>query len=233
MTDTSYERDYFDPTGNGEAPPRERETEHVILDAPNFSAFVKTTRTTRSREYEKKVNSVLKTVFFASLNNQQLPDAATILDRGPAFALAAGNLADHDERVARALDMLTAPDNPYVVALITGIGLIGQLARNHEQELSNIPDAVRQTRRERKARRAAGANAVNNRHRVQIKLPLGRSVSFAVRFKFRSFRHIGKIFRVQTQEPIAVVNRVFSDQKLLDALAKQGIVIRENGSNPL
>ena len=238
MTDTDYDRDYFDPTSsatppNGEVPAGERETSHVILDAPNFASFVKITRTTRSREYEKKVNSVLKSVFFASLNNRRIDDAATILDRGPAFALAAGNLADHDERVARVLDMLTAPDNPYVVAAITAIGLVGQLTRNHEDELHNIPDAVRAGRRERRARKAAEkAGATANGHRVQMRLPFGRTVSFAVRLRFRSLRNIGKIFRLQTQEPSAVVNRVFSDQKLLAALEKQGIVIRVNGENP-
>ena len=225
----TWKNDYFDPTGqsttNGETPP-----EHIILDAPDYSTFVKITRTTRSREYERKINSVLKTGFFVALQNGQLPDAATILDKGPSFSLAAGNLADHDERAARIVDMLTAPDNPYVVFAITAIGLVGQLARNHEDVLQNVPQAVRQSRRERKARKAAGTD---NGHRVQIHLPFGRTVSLALRFRFRSLRNVTKLFRLQTQDPIAIVTRVFSDEKLRKALEKQGIVIRENGSNPL
>jgi len=212
--------DYFDPADNGHA-----DHDNVILTAPDFATFVKGNRTPNAKAYERKVQSALKTTFYGALKNQNLPDAATVLYYGPGFAQAAGDLADKDERVARGIDMLTAPDNPYVAFTIAAIGIAGQLIRNHQDTLSAIPEAVKEGRRERRARKAA-----ETPHKpVQVKLPFGRTLNIGLRFRFRSLRKLGLLIKLRSHEPSQLVAEVFSDEKLLKTLAKEGIVIRSHG----
>jgi len=219
------QHDYFNPDGKFEAPDGET-PDNVIIGAPDYASFVKGTRSTTAREYEKKVQSVLKSGLMHSLGTGNLPDAAVYLHFGPNFASTAGDLADKDERVAKAIDMITAPDNPYVAFGIAAVALLGQFARNHEDTLRAVPAAVKEGRRERKARKVAErANGIEP-SKVNIRLPFGRTVSFAFGIKFGSIKNVGKLLRFQTREPVELVNTVFTDEKLLKALSKEGIVIR-------
>lgn len=219
------ESDWFDP--DVDAPPNGYgDNENVILTAPDFSTFVKSTRTPTAKAYERKIQSALKTTFYGALKNGQLADAATVLYYGPNLAQTAGDLADVNERVAKGIDMLTAPDNPYVGFALAGLAIIGQLYRNHEETLSQIPVAVKEGRRERKARKA---NETEDTRRIEVKLPFGRTMRVGLKFRFRSLRKIGLIFKVRSHQPEQLVAEVFSDEKLIRALRKEGIVIQPRG----
>src|SRR5271170_508324 len=223
---TAQEQDeWFDPQPNGHQTDDDDTAAqpNVILTAPDFSTFVKTARTPNAKAYERKVQSGLKSVFYGALKSGQLPDAATILYYGPNLAQAAGDLADKDERIARGIDMLTAPDNPYVAFILAGVAIVGQLARNHEEVLASIPASVKEGRRERKARKAADAE----KPRKQIELRIfGRTLKVGVKFRLRAFRKVGVMFKLRSHEPAQLVNEVFSDEKLLKTLSKEGIVFR-------
>lgn len=223
---TDTDPDYFNPDVNGHD--SDGDAENVILTAPDFSTFVKSSRTANAKAYERKVQSALKTGFYGALKSGQLPDAATILYYGPNLAQSAGDLADKDERIARGIDMLTAPDNPYVALGLAALAIIGQFARNHEDTLSAIPQAMKEGKRERKARRAAEKENPSGRH-LELKLPFGRTARIGLRFRLRAFRKLGLAFKLRSHDPAQLVTEVFSDEKLLKALAKEGIVIRPHG----
>lgn len=235
MSDTwteDDERDYLNPNGSDPAEDIEdtEPTENVIFTAPDMATFVKRTRTTNAKDYEAKVRSMLKGGLFHSLDNENLADAAVYLHHGPKLAATAGDLADKDERVARAIDMITAPDNPYVAFVFVGLGMIAQFARNHEETLQQIPPTWREARKQRKLRKQQEQDQPREEQpRVQLKLPFGRTLSFAFRFKFRKFVKLGAVIHLRSESPAELVNKVFADDKLLKALAKEGYVINRRG----
>jgi len=222
LTDEEQE-DYFDPghSANGDKP-------NVILTAPDYSSFVKVPHTRIAQEYEKKIQSLFKAGFFGALRNDNLHDAALCIHHGPNVSATAGALAEHDERVARIVDMITAPDNPYVAFAVAAVGFAAQFARNHEEELRSIPQAAKEGRAERRARKRAEREGLTDAPpspRISVRLPFGRSVSFGIKLRFRSLRKLGTIWHFQTHDPDELVQQVFSDEKLLKALAKENIHI--------
>lgn len=216
------EQDFFDPghSANGDAP-------NVILTAPDYSTFVKISQSRVAKEYEQRVQSLFKAGFFGALRNNNMRDAALYIHFGPNVASTAGALAEKDERVARAIDMITAPDNPYVAFAMAAIGFAAQFARNHEEELRQIPTAVKMSRAERRAqKKAARENGEQpTPNRLQIKLPFGRTLKIGIQLKFRGFRKLAALWHFQTHNPDELVQQVFSDEKLIKALAKENIYI--------
>lgn len=198
---------------------------NVIITAPDYATFVKPARTSGAKAYETKVQSMLKTITFGSLRRNDARDAAALLHYGPDFASAAGDLADKNERVARMIDMLTTPDNPYFAFAIAGLGLAGQLFRNHEDRLQTIPEAVKEGWRERRTRKQAEANGERAKRTLDIKLPFGRMISVGIGFKFPKLRWARAMFKIQTRNPDELTNEVFSDDKLIKALARENIHI--------
>lgn len=230
--ETDYQRDeddYFDPTDSGteDAP---SSAQPFLLDAPDFTQFVKRTRTARGKEYEQKLASMGKAGFYFALHNGMYPDAAAILEKGPSAAEKLGDLAAQDERIARGIDMLTAPDNPYFAAGVAVIGLLGQLWRNHEPEIQQLPAMMKESRAERKVRKSAEKDTPKRGIRVTLPF-IKRTVTLGVKLKFPIVGRMGKAVRMNTQEPQVIVNRVFSDPKLLRELKKQGIVIGHGSPN--
>lgn len=229
-----YENDFV-PGGNGQSgiytgepeppgdipyPEDDADGWRVILGAPDYTTLVKPKSTATSREYTRKTNSLLKSGVIFCVKSGDMADAATIIHHGPGFSVAMGQLADQDERAKRMLDFLTSPSNPYINALLIGTSLIFQLARNHEKALHDLPDNVRATRRQRKAMRAAQKEAPP---RFTMRL-LGREIP--IRWQPRV--KLGALFtgfRGQTHPPDDLTNHVFSDPKLLKALADQGIIV--------
>jgi hypothetical protein len=195
-----------------------------IFGAPDFTLLIKKPKTSTAREYEKRVNSVLKAVLIGTLNTGQIPDAAAILKLGPSFSTATGELAAADERARKILDILTEPANPWVMFAITGIPLIAQLMRNHEPAIKQAPTSIRERRAQRRVKR------MEQPPRFTLKIPFIRK-TIALRFRFH-FR-LGRVlagFRSQTMEPSTLVQQVFSDVKVLDALRKMGAVIHDEPS---
>jgi hypothetical protein len=209
--DTPSDEPYLD--GEGETPDWE-----TIFTAPDYASLINARQSNKAREYTKRVNSVLKALTVSSVNAGDLPDAAALLHHGPPFAHAAGQLADENKWAASAIDMVTTPSSPVVMFTLTGIALVSQVLRNHEAQIKEIPNARKRAKAEKKAR-ATTAKVSPPRFTVKA---FGRQ--WPVRFTSRvKLSKLLSGFRAQTVEPDALTFRVFSDQRLLAALEKQGI----------
>lgn len=229
-TDADWAEDYINPphAGNGsEAPPKSGRDDNTpdyskLFDAPDYSTFVKLPKTAEAREYEKRVKSLLKAGVLSSIGSGNLADAAAFLHYGPGFAAAAGDLAGADEHAAKALDILTAPANPYMMFLLTAAPLVAQLVRNHEPEISRInvnPATWKERRQQRKAERAARGD----QPKFTLHLPFGRTITLGVRIKFTMFKNMIAGFKANTHDPAMLTYNVFTDPKLLRELHKQGV----------
>lgn len=190
-----------------------------IFDAPDFTSLVRPAQSAKAREYSGKVKAMLKSGMVGAINIGDFPDAATILEYGPSFADATGQLADNSEWAAKAVDVITSPGNPVMLFAMTTIPFVAQLFRNHEAAIRNIPE----TRRQARLRRKAMANAKRAEEpRFTIKA-FGRQ--WPVRFRTPKLGKILAGFKSQTKDPEALTFRVFTDPAVLRALKKQGIVL--------
>jgi hypothetical protein len=204
----------------------------TLFDAPNYSDFIKIKDTAKARTYERRVQSMMKAGMIASLNNRQFPDAATFLKHGPGFAKAAGNLASEDARAAQVIDMLTAPDSPYVMFALVALPLFGQLVRNHQPELIEAGGTFKQKRAERKQAKKAGMQSqpiiepvTVHVFKREIKLPI------RLRIKLPKFKNMFKAFLAPTQHPGELAHEVFGDPGVQKALHKLGIFPRSDGGS--
>jgi hypothetical protein len=217
----SYEKD----TGQApEAPPGTPPVPQwsVILDAPDYAKLLKPAVTAKAKEYETRVNSVLKEILRFRLTPEGLPDAAAILTYGPDLAARAGILADHDPRVAGAIDVITAPDSPWVMFAFVALPFLGQLFRNHEAQIKAIPAQARKSRAERKAERAS-------QPRAEVRIP-GTKRTLKVPFRIR---FPAGFFRASTVEPATLVNQVMSNPDIRKALQKSyGVTFGSNSDAP-
>lgn len=192
----------------------------VILEAPDYVKLLRPVSTPAAKEYETKVLSVLKEVLRYRLTPEGLPDAAAILTYGPDFAARAGTLADHDKRVAYAIDVLTAPDSPWLMFALISLPFIGQLFRNHESQVKAIPANLKKSRAERKAEKAA-------RPRAEVHIP---GTKRTLKVPFRLHLPLG-MFRASTQDPRVLVNQVLSNPDIRKGLHKAyGVQFGSNGA---
>lgn len=220
---TATEEDFFTPNSsspNGESPPQYV----TIADAEDYEKFIRKPQTAISREYNKRVKSMLKAGMFGAINTGNLSDAAAIVHYGPDFATAMGDLADTDERIRKVMDMITTPANPYAMAFMVSLPFLAQLFRNHEEVLREVPATWRERR---KARRYSSSGDDTAATTATVKLPFGRKIN--LRFRLR-LRNPLKLFmagaRSRTYSPDTLTVKVFSDPKLRTALEKQGIRIQ-------
>jgi hypothetical protein len=226
---------------NGSAPPRdddefpedEEEEFHdysTLFDAPSYSEFIKTAPNSKAKSYEKRVQSMMKAGMVMSLNSHQWPDAATFMKHGPGFAKAAGNLAAEDARAARLVDMMTAPDSPYVMFAMVAIPLVAQLFRNHASDIESAASTASEKRKARKAAkreaRATGFKARTPPITVRI---FRREFKIPIRFRLKlpKFKAIFSSFLAPTQHPEEIAGEVFSDPAVVKALHKMGLFPRE------
>lgn len=234
MTDTWTEADkesYFAPDGfvnddDYSAPPPNDNTRsyNTIFDAPDYAAFVKHEQTNTAREYEEKVASMLKALALGAFKNGDIVDGATILHYGKPFAKTAGDLTDVSNGARRAIDLLTAPDNPWVVFVTTALPFAMQMMRNHEQTGSAVAKGWREARKERKRLKQEGRLPPKSEGTpITIKGPFGRKLTFRIHLPRAA--KVWNFFRAQTRDPVDLVTDVMSDEKLRKALAKQGIVV--------
>lgn len=219
---------YFDPTGNGSnPPPPEPNVTYItddVFDAPDFINFLKPDQTARSKEYEQRVKSMMKAVTISSFKNNRVTDGAAFMKFGPGFARAAGNLADSSDSVAKTIDMLTAPDNPWFVFASITTAMTLQLFRNHEQEASQVATTWRQRRAQRKELRKQGIKPEKPQGTpVTIKGPFGKK--FTLRVKVPGPKVLFSLIHAQTQVPDELAHEVLSSDKIRKALEKQGIKI--------
>jgi hypothetical protein len=235
--DPSAEDAYFNPplndppphNGSGKQPPPQGNHGRdysSLFDAPDMASFVAEPRTAVARDYEQRAKSLLKTLMVNSLVRENYADAATYLYYGPATANAAGYLAAADDKAKRLMDMVTSPANPYVLFGLAIAPLLAQLGRNHEVELAKLPEMRRRSRAQRKAAKTARRDQPQAEAQVKIKIPfLRKEIPVRINLK-RVLPNALNGFRAQTTEPQNLVNTVFSDEKLIKELRKQGIGVR-------
>lgn len=217
--------DYDQESLNGEA---QYEGWETIWHAPDYASFVKVRETRRAKEYKTRVNSILKSATLMSINANDFPDAAAILHYGPPFAAATGKLADQNAKVGQMVEMLTAPDSPWLAFGITAIALAGQLVRNHEAQIKEIPNARKRAKAIKKSQQAS---VKESPPRFTIRI-----LRWQIPIRFRSriqFKALFAGFRAQTQRPEELTMRVFSDPDLIANLEKLGYTLVRNGDgNP-
>lgn len=195
-----------------------------LFDAPDYSSFIRTKPNSKAKSYEARVASLMKAGLIGSLNAQQYPDAATFLKHGPGFAKATGNLAAEDARIASIVDMITAPESPYVMFALVAIPLVSQLMRNHRSEIAEAGSTFKQKRAQRKAEKKAGIKQPSVIRPIKFKLFRREfTIPIKVRFKFPSLKNAFKAFLAPTQHPMAITNEVLGDPRVQAELRKMGI----------
>jgi hypothetical protein len=196
----------------------------LILEAPDFATFIKRTKNARVREYEKRTASAFKAIALGAMQADDFPDAAAILWYGPAIATATGHVADTSERARHLLDIVTAPNSPWVALAASLVPLVAQLARNHEPALEELPKRFAMGRKAREARKQARVKeAEKTPPRFTIKI--GRWQK-PVRFQFSPWRLMSTGIKAQTVDPTVVTSRVFTNEDLLHELRRIGFNIK-------
>jgi hypothetical protein len=198
-----------------------------LFDAPSYSSFIKTAPNSKAKSYEARVASLMKAGMIMSLNNGLYPDAATFLKHGPGFSKAAGNLAASDARAAAIVDMLTAPESPYVMFAMVALPMVSQLFRNHQSEVQQVGATMKERRAERKRNKRAGVVPPRkppitvHLFRREIKLPI------RVNLRMPRLQNVFKAFLTPTQHPQHIAAEVFSDPAVVKALHSLGLFPRE------
>jgi hypothetical protein len=202
----------------------------ALFDAPSYSEFIKLKPNSRARTYERRVASMMKAGLVMSLQNHAWADAATFLKHGPGVATAAGNLAAEDARAAKIIEMLTAPESPYVMFALVAMPFVGQLFRNHQDEAKHVATTWRERRAERKTEKREGVKP--NRSPITVHL-FKREFKVPIRFRVKmpNFRNMLKAFTVPTQYPNEIITEVFNDVSVIRALHKMGIYPRADGGS--
>lgn len=201
----------------------------AIFNAPDYAEIVGRKQSTKSRKYERKVQSVEKTLVIGAIKRKDFPDAAAILKHGPAFARAVGDSAAQNDRVAGYVDMLTSPDNPTFVLAITGLALFSQVLRNHQPEIEEVAAKAKVGWKRRRELRKSGTRLVDERPPVAtttIKLPFRKK---PLTLKWRLRIPVVSVFTKgifgSAVAPEVLTHSVFSDPDVQRALEKQGIII--------
>lgn len=201
----------------------------TLFDAPSYSQFIKTAPNSKAQTYEKRVQSMMKAGMIGSLNAHNWPDAATFLKHGPGFAKAAGNLAAEDARAAAIVEMLTAPDSPYVMFAMVAIPMVAQLVRNHQPQVQKAGESWRQRRAERKQAKLAGVKTRASRPPITIHV-FKREFKLPIRFRLKlpNLKNAFKAFLAPTQYPDEIAAEVFNDPAVIKALHKMGVYPRQD-----
>jgi hypothetical protein len=176
--------------------------------APSFVETKERGRT--AKQYEKKIKTVLNTIFRQAVAHEAaVPDAAAILMYGPDFSEKWGDLAEADKRVRKGIDtILDGAENPYLAAALATAPLLLQVYRNHEEALSpkGAIEAVKRTRAQAKQRE-----------------PKRWRIPFTKRYVEFRFRLSVPAVRNMTNDPTELANHVFGNPEIIMALKKAGI----------
>lgn len=196
-----------------------------LFEAPDFTSLVRPAQTVKAKAYSTKVKSVLKSGMVGAINVGDFEDAAAILQYGTPFADAAGQLADSNEYAAKGIDIITSPNSPVILFLMTAIPFGAQLVRNHEDTIRQIPQTRREMRRRRKAMETA-RKAEPPRFTIRA---FGRA--WPVHFRTPKLGKMFAGFKAQTRDPKEMTYQVFTDPAVIRALKKQGIVLVKQEGN--
>lgn len=185
------------------------------LDQPSADFVGKTRRAPRAKTYENKTKRILNAVMRAAAANEAtLPDAAAIIMHGKQFSEKAGDLANADPRVRRAIDFLSdGTENPYVAFAVAALPMAAQLYRNHQDVLA--PKAVVESV---KARRSAGKERPGRKFRIPF---TKRTITIRFRMTLPSVTNF-------TNDPHALTAYVFENEEIVTALQKAGVEVAYN-----
>jgi hypothetical protein len=187
--------------------------------------MLKHTSSASAKEYEAKINAMLKSGVIASIRAENYADAATLLHFGPGFAQAIGDISDVSDKTKKVLDIITAPESPAVALtlIFTAIPMAMQFMRNHQREIEQVSLSRKEMRKARKEAKARG-ETIEKEPGLQVKLPFGRSLTLPIRVKLNFWSATKGIFQSQTYEPNELTKLVFDDPKVKAALKKQRII---------
>ena len=163
-----------------------------------------------AKSYEKKIKTTLNVIFREAVARPStVPDAAAILMYGPNFAQKWGDLAEHDKRVRRGIDMLLdGAENPYLAAAFATMPLLLQCYRNHEEALS--PSGAVQALK--KSRETA-----KQREPRKLKIPFTkRYVEFRWKLNVPAVKNM-------TNDPQQLAGYVFNNPDIVAAMRRAGI----------
>jgi hypothetical protein len=115
------------------------------VDAPDPTLITGKPRSAKSKAYQRKMSGTLNTAFRLSATHPHtIADSAAILMYGPDLSSAIGDLAAENDRVARAVDMLSdTSDNAAAAVLMVAVPFLLQIARNHEPVLEPAQRGIR------------------------------------------------------------------------------------------
>src|SRR6516162_143891 len=179
-------------------------------DEPDEGFVQPSVRGRTAKTYEKKIKTVMNAIFRQTVAHQAtVPDAATILMHGPDFAEKWGDLAEHDKRVRRGIDMiLDGTENPYIAVVIPTAALLLQLYRNHEDALS--PSGAVEAIKKSRAR-------VKEREPKRVRIPFTkRYLEFRWKLNMPAVRNM-------TNEPQQLAAYVFNNPAVIASMQKAGI----------
>lgn len=110
----------------------------------NASFMKRTPRPPKALKYEKKANGlVTDAIALTAKSPGTLPDSAALILTGEDLSKAIGDLANHDERIAKAMDWLSeGVMNPYLAVAMAATPLVIQLVRNHEPVFEPKPRKI-------------------------------------------------------------------------------------------
>lgn len=174
--------------------------EFDIQDVPENPLTHAPNRTKRAKDYEQRLAGLMQMAMSGCAGNPAtVADAAAIIEHGPIIASKAGDLADQDERVRKAIDFITSgSENPYLALVVATVPLVAQVLRNHESDV------------------------VKN---VEVKVPFWKKrVRLPFKIKLRN-----PFLRSLTKEPDALNHKVFGQPEIMAALQEQSINVAWEG----
>jgi hypothetical protein len=187
-------------------------------DEPEPGFVEPSRRPPRAKQYQKKAQRFLNVIMRSAVKHEEtLPDAAAIIMYGPDFCEKLGDLANHDARVRRGVDfIMEGAENPYLAFAIAALPMAAQVYRNHQQEMA--PRAIVESVRR-------GRAAAKDQPGRKIRIPFTkRTISVRFRIHFPSVENF-------SNEPAALTEFVFGDDKIRAALQKAGIEVASLNGN--
>lgn len=165
-----------------------------VMEAPS--------RTKRAEAYEERISGLLNYAMRGLAQNPSTAaDAAAIIHHGPIVASKWGDLADHDERVRKAIDFITSgTENPYVAVALTTLPLLAQILRNHETPQSESLASAR----------------------LELRVPFTKKSFKIPRWRFRIR---APFFRSMTVDPRELTHYIFTQDEIVTALAASGVQV--------
>jgi len=206
---------------------------NIIIGAPDLTTLIKRPLNRTGREYRDRAASGLRAVMVGSIQTGNFSDAAAILWHGPGAATAIGALCADSPKAAKIVDYITTPSNPLSACILALLPLLGQIGRNHEDELRELPSKWRMGKTARAARKAEKSEQKKQPPRFTIKIWRWK-IPVRMQLKFPSAFISG--IRSQTHHPGSLAMRVFTDPDVVKSLEAMGIIIQKdsvNGQEPV